>query len=102
MDIDGDVVTAPITDSYKEFAYGAYSMIYKPFFRKIGGDPEIRDDGAHGNVNETIDNSVFGRWRTVPDYRPSNLSEWANRKKVDPAKLTNSVRADDPTVVAPD
>lgn len=102
VDIDGEVVTAPISDSYKKFANGAYSMIYNPFFRKIGGDPEIRDDGAHGNVNETIDHSVFERWRTVPDYRPPNLSEWANRKKVDPAKLTNSVRADDPTVVAPD
>ena len=102
VDIDGDVVTAPITDSYKEFAYGAYSTIYNPFFRKIGGDPEIRDDGTHGNVNETIDHSVFERWRAVPDYRPPNLSEWANRKKVDPEKLTNSVRADDPTVVAPD
>jgi len=47
VDIDGDVVTAPITDSYKKFANGAYSMIYNPFFRKIGGDPELRDDGAH-------------------------------------------------------
>jgi uncharacterized protein (DUF2235 family) len=102
VDIDGDVNTAPINDSYKEFAYGLYSKIVDPSFRKIGEDPEIRDDGTHTNVNETIDVSVFERWRTVPDYRPPNLSEWANRKKVDPAKLTNSVRADDPNVSAPD
>jgi hypothetical protein len=96
VDIDGDVNTAPINDSYKDFAYGVYSKIVNPLFRKIGEDPEIRDDGTHTNVNETIDGSVFERWRTLPDYRPPNLSEWANRKKVDPAKLTNSVRADDP------
>ena len=50
----------------------------------------------------TIDQSVFDRWRTVQTYRPSNLAEWANRKKTDPAKVTTSVRADNPTVAAPD
>jgi uncharacterized protein (DUF2235 family) len=102
VDIDGDAVTAPITDSYKEFAYGVYSKFSKPLFRKIGEDPDVREDGTHTNVNETIDQSVFERWRTVPAYRPPNLTEWANRKKVDPTKLTNSVRADDPAVIAPD
>jgi uncharacterized protein (DUF2235 family) len=102
VEIDGNVLTAEITDSYKEFARGAYSKFYKPHFRPIGEDPEVRDDGTHANVNETIDRSVFDRWRTVPDYRPPNLSEWASRKNVDPINLTNSVRADDPTVIAPD
>jgi uncharacterized protein (DUF2235 family) len=102
VDIDGDVLTAPITDSFKDFGKGVYSKFLKPLFRPIGEDPEVRDDGTHANVNETIDRSVFDRWRTLPDYRPPNLSEWASRKKVDPAKLTNSVRADDPAVTAPD
>lgn len=102
VDIDGDAVTAPIADSYKEFAYGVYSMVSKPLFRKIGEDPDVREDGTHTNVNETIDRSVFERWRTVPAYRPPNLTEWATRKKVDPAKLTRSVRADDPAAIAPD
>jgi hypothetical protein len=102
VDIDGDVNTAPITDSYKEFAYGLYSKNANPLFRKIGEDPEIRDDGTHSNFNETIGHSVFERWPTMPDYRPPNLLEWANCKKFDPAKLTNSVRADDPTVIAPE
>jgi hypothetical protein len=62
--------------------------------RKIGQDPDVREDGTHTNVNETIDRSVFERWRTVPAYRPPNLTEWATRKKVDPAKLSSSVRAD--------
>jgi hypothetical protein len=104
MPVSGDGGHRPcsLNDSYKEFAYGAYSLISSPFFRKIGGEPEIRDDGAHASVNETIDQSVFERWRAVPEYRPPNLLEWVNRKKVDPAKLTNSVRTDDPTVAAPD
>ena len=102
VDIDGDVVTAPVTDSYKEFMNGAYSKFSKPFFRKIGEDSDVREDGTHTNVNETIDESVFERWRLVPTYRPPNLTEWATRKKVDPAKFNTSVRADDPTAIAPD
>jgi hypothetical protein len=46
--------------------------------------------------------SVFKRWRADPTYRPSNLVEWAQRKKVDPAQLQTSVRADDPTAEVPD
>jgi uncharacterized protein (DUF2235 family) len=102
VDIDGDVSTASIADSYKDFARGAYSKFYKPHFRPIGEEPDVRDDGTHANVNETIDKSVFDRWRAVPDYRPPNLAEWAMRKKVDPAQLTHSVRADAPAVAAPD
>ena len=102
VDIDGDILTAPIDDSYKEFMDGAYSKTFRPFFRTIGQEPDLRDDGSHTNVNETIDQSVFDRWRTLPNYRPPNLAEWANRKAVDPAKFTTSVRTDNPTVIAPD
>lgn len=102
VDIDGDILAAPIRDSYKEFMSGAYSKTSRPFFRTMGQEPDVRDDGTHTNVNETIDQSVFDRWRTEPTYRPPNLTEWASRKKVDPAKLSTSVRADNPTVVAPD
>jgi uncharacterized protein (DUF2235 family) len=102
VDIDGDILKASINDSYKEFMRGAYAKISKPFFRTIGEKPDVRDDGAHTNVNETIDQSVFERWRAVPTYRPPNLADWAARKNVDPAKLSNSVRADDPAVAAPD
>ena len=102
VDIDGDILKASINDSYKEFMRGAYAKISRPFFRTIGEKPDVRDDGAHTNVNETIDQSVFERWRAVPTYRPPNLADWAARKNVDPAKLSNSVRADDPVVAAPD
>jgi len=102
VDLDGDALTAPLADSYKEFAYGLYSLVTKPSYRIIGQEPDVRDNGTHVNVNETIDGSVFDRWRHNPSYRPRNLVEWANRKHVDPSKIGNSVLADDPKVVAPD
>jgi hypothetical protein len=49
--------------------------------------PDIQEDGSHININETIDASVFKRWCADPTYRPANLVEWAQRKKVDPAQL---------------
>jgi len=81
---------------------GLYSWVTRPLFRTNGQDPDVRDDGSHIDVNETIDKTVFDRWRSDPSYRPQNILEWAGRKKVDPAKLTNSVRTDDPKVEIPD
>ncbi|MFB6453521.1 DUF2235 domain-containing protein [Bradyrhizobium tunisiense] len=102
VDLDGDALSAPLADSYKEFAYGLYSRVTRPLYRTIGQEPDVRDDGTHVTVNETIDKSVFDRWRTDPTYRPGNLVEWADRKHVDPASLASSVRAEDPNLGAPD
>jgi uncharacterized protein (DUF2235 family) len=102
VDLDGDALKAPIADSYKSFGSGVYAIISPPLYRTIGREPDVREDGSHININETIDASVFERWRADPTYRPANLVEWAQRKKVDPAQLQNSVRADDPRVVVPD
>lgn len=102
VELDGNALAAPIADSYGEFAYGIYKHISSPLHRIIGRDPEVRDDGTHINVNETIDATVFERWRADPTYRPTNLVEWANRKKVDPAGLHTAIRADDPSVEVPD
>ncbi|MGY3563959.1 uncharacterized protein (DUF2235 family) [Bradyrhizobium sp. USDA 4463] len=96
VELDGDSVTAPIADSYGKFGYGIYHLISSPLYRPIGADPEVLDDGTHPTVNETIDTSVFKRWRADPAYRPKNLVEWAQRKKVDPAQLQTSVQADKP------
>ena len=98
VDLDGDALAAPIVDSYGEFAYGLYAWVSPPLYRAIGQEPDIREDGSHVNVNETIDVSVFERWRADPKYRPTNLVEWAHRKNVDPAQLQTSIRADDPNV----
>lgn len=77
-------------------------MVFPPLYRTIGRGPEVQDDGSHININETIDANVFKRWRADPTYRPANLVEWAQRKKVDPAKFETSVRADDPRVSVSD
>jgi hypothetical protein len=51
------------------------------------------------NIHETIDASVFGRWRTDASDHPLGSNAWAKRRKVDTGKITISVRADDPSVV---
>jgi uncharacterized protein (DUF2235 family) len=102
IEIDGDVLRAPISDSYDEFMKGAYSKVYGRYSRAIGPDPEEREDGTHTNVNETIDASVFNRWRALKGYRPPNLVAWAEARKVDPAALNSSARADNPSVAASD
>ena len=79
-----------------------YAKVSSPLYRVIGREPDVRDDGSHININETIDVTVFERWRAEPNYRPANLLEWAQRKKVDPAQLQTSVRADDPRTGVPD
>ncbi|MET3524099.1 DUF2235 domain-containing protein [Mesorhizobium abyssinicae] len=102
VDLDGDALIAPIADSYKSFGSGLYAIVSPPLYRTIGRDPDVREDGSHINVNETIDASVFERWRADLTYRPANLVEWAQRTKVDPGQLRTSVRADDPRVDVPD
>ncbi len=100
--LDGDALKAPIIDSYHSFVEGVYAVFSRPLYRPIGPEPDVRENGTHTNVNETIDASVFQRWRADPKYRPVNLVEWAQRKKIDPAQLQTSVRADDPRVSVPD
>src|SRR5262245_24680643 len=48
-------------------------------------------------INESIDASVFERWRSDHGYRPQNLRGWAQKYKVDPGILMHAVRADDPS-----
>jgi hypothetical protein len=100
--LDGDEALGPITDSYKEFLKGAYSWVWDRSYRPIGATPAVREDGTHTNVNETIDASVFDRWRADNAYRPANLAEWAGRLAVDPARLRTSVSASDAAVAMPD
>jgi hypothetical protein len=98
VNLDGDDVTAPIADSYESFGSGFYAKVFAPLYRTIGREPDVREDGSHININETIDANVFKRWRADPTYRAANLVEWAQRKKVDPAQFQTSVRTDDPRV----
>ncbi len=102
--LDGDAAQSPIADSFKEFMYGAYRVLKfgRPYYRPLGSAPLETADASESNVNETIDASVFDRWRRVSAYRPKNLSDWAAARGVDVTTLHHSVRADDPNVSAPD
>ena len=89
---------APIADSYRSFAHGLTRFFIPRFYRPIGPDPEQGTVNITERINESIDGSVFDRWRDNPDYRPVNLKNWASRMGVDPATLTGAHLARDPAV----
>jgi len=90
----------PISDSYGEFMHGAYKLLTlgQEFYREIGPDPipssatELRE-----NINETVDASVFDRWRSDETYWPQNLVRWAQRRNIGLDRQIGAVRADDPS-----
>ncbi|MCK1715047.1 DUF2235 domain-containing protein [Bradyrhizobium sp. 143] len=96
--IDETQKTPAINDSYREFGKGLYHFFSKPFQRTVGADPLVGTAATTARINETIDGSVFDRWRTDATYRPGNLVGWAAAKKVDPAKLAGAVMAANPKV----
>jgi uncharacterized protein (DUF2235 family) len=103
--IDGDEKLGTIHDSFGEMAHGAYSAarFWRPYYRLIGSDPSVSGNNIKTTINETIDGTVFERWRDDTAYRPANLVEWSRRRSVDPGSLQGTVRADAPsTVIAPD
>jgi len=97
--LDGEAVTAPYPDSFGTFMHGFYRLarLGQRYYRPID-----RSDAGEHNVNETIDASVFERWRRDPLYRPQNLVEWAQRHRVNIANLTRTVLASDPSTAVPD
>jgi uncharacterized protein (DUF2235 family) len=101
--IDGNENTCPIRDSLAEMAHGIYEVLTfgKHYYRPIGIDPIDGGDAITSTINESIDATVFDRWRHDASYRPRNLCEWSERRKVDPGGLEQSVRADMPTVGVP-
>lgn len=102
--IDGDENKCPIRDSLAEMAHGIYEVLTfgKHFFRPIGAEPVDAGDAVTTTINETIDGTVFDRWRYDTSYRPENLMEWAQRRTVNPSELNDSVRADDPKAAVVD
>jgi uncharacterized protein (DUF2235 family) len=97
LDVDHSVALPTVSDSYSEFMYGVYKAMTlgRRYYRPIGADPVPSSaTDMRENINETIDSSVFERWRLDDAYRPSNLAEWAARRKVDIAKVGTSLAAD--------
>lgn len=101
-DLDADLSGAlpAISDSYSEFMNGVYKVLTlgKRYYRPVGPDP-VPSSAAQmrENINETIDASVFERWRADKNYRPQNLKAWAVRRSVDISAITTSVMADTPS-----
>ena len=46
------------------------------FHRKIGSKPKFKDKDRIETIHETIDSSVFERFRKDPKYRPKNLMKF--------------------------
>jgi hypothetical protein len=101
--IDGNENMCPIRDSLAEMAHGIYEILTlgKHYYRPIGAEPVDTGDAVTSTINETIDVTVFNRWRSDETYRPRNLSDWAKRRGVDPSTLKQSVRANDATAITP-
>jgi uncharacterized protein (DUF2235 family) len=89
---------APVTDSYAQFGNPLLRLFSPRYHRPIGIDPDKGSTRTTERINETIDGSVFERWRQNPAYRPANLKEWASRKGIDPATLDGARRTADPSV----
>lgn len=98
--LTGDEYRDPLERSLDAFMFGAYRLL-RPGARKVrtmGSPPRelVSRDGTKGLgivVNETIDPSVFDRWRAFKDYRPDALKDWAARRGVDPAQLFGMFQA---------
>jgi type VI secretion system (T6SS) phospholipase Tle1-like effector len=101
VELDAHPEKSPISDSYSQFLHGWYKIatLGRPFHREIGQAPiRSSEETIRSTINETVDASVFDRWRSDLNYRPINLVRWSKRTKVDLNCFHNSVRADDPTV----
>ena len=95
--------TAAIADSYAAFLKGWYRpmRLGLRYYRPIDVPPP--EEGKDVKIiNETIDSSVFARWRAETSYRPPGLASWAKAKAVDLVQIQNSVGADDPRVAVAD
>lgn len=96
---DDALYAAVVRDSYAEFAYGWYARFVRRYCRAIAAAP---DSAGDANVNETIDKTVFERWRRDAAYRPKNLVNWAAAYRADPATLATSVLAAAPATPVAD
>lgn len=87
--LSGDEILAEPIDSYARFLGGIYRVFKfgKRFYRTIGvGREEVTKGWLEPHL-ETIDKSVFDKWRANDDYRPKNLVDWAERANVNPATI---------------
>lgn len=89
---------AKIADSYGDFLHGIYRRFKAPYYRIINTAPMPtgKPNETELPINETIDVSVFNRWREDASYRPPNLLSWVSERNANINLLTTSVLASDP------
>ena len=92
LPLTGDEHLGATRDSFGEFLKGAYRLIRlgRRHYRPIGAEPRPTRTrpGLSHNLEETIDKSVISRWQADPDYRPKNISDWAEAAGLDLDTLT--------------
>lgn len=69
--VEPDDYRAAVTDSYSEFMWGLYKSVKlgNRFHRPFGT-----------GVNETVDDSVWQRWKDIKEYRPPSLLAEAQKR----------------------
>jgi hypothetical protein len=82
-------------DSFATFLCGTYRIakLWRRHYRIIAAPSKPVGGGALLTVQETIDSSVFDRWRKYVSYRPANLIRWATMASVDPRSLRGPIDA---------
>lgn len=102
--IDEGALMAPVEDTFSDFLDGAYKVweLGKRHYRPIDRPSQRLTETTVHTINETIDGSVFDRWRGDETYRPKNLFDWAERRCVRIEDLQGSRQAADPAQSAPD
>lgn len=76
--ITTNLPSVPLNDSYKAFLKGLYPILRlgQRYQRKIGARPKRKKEDLIETINETIDKSVFERWKADSSYRPKNLKKF--------------------------
>lgn len=91
----GDEHLAPVSDSFARFLKGAYRAVKlgRRSHREIGKSKEAVTGGWIVPHYETIDGTVFDRWRSDSGYRPKSLLDWSEKYNNEPAKLSGAQEA---------
>ena len=89
MQLVDDEYLAPVTDSFAQFMKGVYRVVKfnRRFYRSVGKEREAVTGGWIDPHYETIDASVFRKWRDDANYRPENIKRWADARGLNPATL---------------
>ncbi len=87
-----------VRDSYRFFLKRTYPLLRigrGRHWREVGRQPRptTTRPGTSYTLNETIDASVFDRWRDTSNYRPRNLVDWGKTAGKDPGSVHGTMEA---------